>query len=77
GGGDRAAAEAAAAAVPGVARLTGVLGAPVHLDDGHVRVELATAAGHRALAVAVAVRKAVAASQGGPTTVAVLVTEVE
>ncbi|WP_208765331.1 hypothetical protein [Streptomyces albidochromogenes] len=77
GGGDRAAAEAAAAAVPGVARLTGVLGAPVHLADGHVRVELATAAGHRALAVAVAVRKAVAASQGGRTTVAVLVTAVE
>ncbi|GHA82272.1 hypothetical protein GCM10010346_00540 [Streptomyces chryseus] len=78
GGADRAAAAAtAAAAVPGVARLTGVLGAPVHLDDGHVRIELATAAGHRALAVAVAVRRAVAASQGGPTTVAVLVTEVE
>ncbi|MGW7052062.1 nucleopolyhedrovirus P10 family protein [Streptomyces sp. NPDC054887] len=70
-------AAAAAAAVPGVARLTRVLGAPVHVDDGHVRVEVATAAGHRALAVAIAVRKAVAASLGGRSTVTVLVTRVE
>ncbi|WP_028814282.1 hypothetical protein [Streptomyces flavidovirens] len=72
---DRAA--AAAAAVPGVARLTRTLGAPVQHTDGHLRVELATAAGHRALAVAVAVRRAVAASQDDRPTVAVLVTRVE
>lgn len=73
----RAAAAAAATAVPGVARLTRVLGAPVRLRDGHLEVELATAPGHRALAVAVAVRRAVAASQDGRPTVAVLVTGVE
>ncbi|MFE9395826.1 hypothetical protein [Streptomyces flavidovirens] len=72
---DRAA--AAAAAVAGVARLTRTLGAPVQHTDGHLRVELATAAGHRALAVAVAVRRAVAASQDDRPTVAVLVTHVE
>ncbi|OEJ27519.1 hypothetical protein AR457_26690 [Streptomyces agglomeratus] len=73
----RAAAAAAATAVPGVARLTHVLGAPVRLRDDHVQIELATAPGHRALAVAVAVRRAVAASQEGRPTVAVLVTDVE
>ncbi|MGW0547471.1 hypothetical protein [Streptomyces altiplanensis] len=76
----RAAAEAAAA-VPGVVRLTRVLGAPVHLADGHVRVELAVAADRRALAVALAVRKAVREAvttvRGSRPTVAVLVTGVE
>ncbi|MET9518806.1 hypothetical protein [Streptomyces sp. NPDC002994] len=76
--GDRAArAAAAATSVAGVARLTRVLGAPVRLGDGHVQVELATAADHRALAVAIAVRRAVAASQDGRPTVTVLVTRVE
>ncbi|WP_176710125.1 hypothetical protein [Streptomyces sp. Wb2n-11] len=76
----RAAAEAAAA-VPGVVRLTRVLGPPVHLADGHVRVELVVVADRRALAVALAVRKAVreavATVRGSRPTVAVLVTGVE
>ncbi|WP_251060059.1 hypothetical protein [Streptomyces sp. ISL-100] len=70
-------AAAAATSVAGVARLTHTLGAPVRMGDGHVQVELATAAGHRALAVAIAVRRAVAASQDGRPTVTVLVTRVE
>ncbi|MEN8653534.1 hypothetical protein ABCR94_23740 [Streptomyces sp. 21So2-11] len=74
--GPRERAAAAAVSVPGVLRLTSTLGAPVHLADGHVRVELATAADHRALDVALAVRAAVAKSQDGHPTVAVLVTEV-
>ncbi|GAA2924742.1 nucleopolyhedrovirus P10 family protein [Streptomyces enissocaesilis] len=77
----RAGAAAAAAPVPGVVRLTHTLGAPVHLADGHVRVELAAAADRRTLAVALAVRKAVreavTAVRGGRPTVAVLVTRVE
>ncbi|MDJ0461833.1 hypothetical protein [Streptomyces sp. H27-C3] len=72
--GPRERAAAAAVSVPGVLRLTSNLGAPVHLADGHVRVELATAADHRALDVALAVRAAVAKSQDGHPTVAVLVT---
>lgn len=75
------AAAVAAAAVPGVVRLTRTLGAPVHLTDGHVRVELAAAADRRTLAVALAVRKAVreavTAARGDRPTVAVLVTRVE
>ncbi|WP_328376298.1 hypothetical protein OG372_07195 [Streptomyces sp. NBC_01020] len=67
----------AAAAVPGVARLTGVLGDAVHRTDHHVRVELAVAAGRRALDVAGAVRSAVAAAAGADRSVAVLVTAVE
>ncbi|WP_406140902.1 hypothetical protein [Streptomyces sp. NBC_01089] len=67
----------AAAAVPGVARLTGVLGAAVHRTDDHVRVEFAVAAGWRALDVAGAVRAAVAAATGADRSVAVLVTAVE
>ncbi|WP_405684532.1 hypothetical protein OG204_07415 [Streptomyces sp. NBC_01387] len=67
----------AAAAVPGVAHLTGALGAAVHSGDGHVRVEIAVAPGHRALDVAAAVRAAAArAADGGPS-VTVLVTAVE
>ncbi|MGI5483492.1 hypothetical protein [Streptomyces lavendofoliae] len=62
----------AAAAVPGVARLTAVLGPPVHRSAGHLRVELATAPGHRALDVARAVRGAV----GGDLPVTVVVTDV-
>ncbi|GAA2509087.1 hypothetical protein GCM10010393_47420 [Streptomyces gobitricini] len=62
----------AAAAVAGVARLTAVLGPPVHRAPDHVRVELATAPGHRALDVARAVRGAV----GGELPVTVVVTDV-
>ncbi|MFF2926190.1 hypothetical protein ACFVTP_27940 [Streptomyces celluloflavus] len=70
---------AAALAVPGVARLAAALGAPsrpVRLADGHALLQLATAAGHRPLDVARAVRAAVAAVEPGPETVAVLVTAV-
>ncbi|MDN3297790.1 hypothetical protein QWM81_27880 [Streptomyces ficellus] len=63
---------AAAAAVPGVARLTTTLGPSVHRAADHVRIELETAPGHRALDVAVAVREAV----GGTLPVTVLVTDV-
>ncbi|MCX5202043.1 nucleopolyhedrovirus P10 family protein [Streptomyces sp. NBC_00237] len=80
-----AAAERAAAAVPGVLRLTDVLGAPVHYDGtalpgGHVRVEVAVSGERRAREVALEVRAAVAdavagAAAGRPS-VAVLVTEV-
>ncbi|WP_327269927.1 hypothetical protein OG233_24900 [Streptomyces sp. NBC_01218] len=66
----------AAAAVPGVVSLTRVLGAPVTTSDDHVRVEVATAGGHRALDVARAVRTAVTgALEDGPP-VSVLVTAV-
>ncbi|MEV5135487.1 hypothetical protein AB0K87_34440, partial [Streptomyces sp. NPDC053705] len=70
------AAGAAAAGVPGVVSLTRVLGSPVQQSESHVRVELATAEGHRALDVARAVRGAVADAVEGPPTVAVLVTAV-
>ncbi|MEW1688189.1 hypothetical protein ACIQOF_06585 [Streptomyces sp. NPDC091265] len=66
----------AAAVVPGVATLTRVLGPAVHTDADHVRVELATEGGHRALDVARAVRSAVAQAVDGHPPVAVLVTAV-
>ncbi|MFB7273384.1 nucleopolyhedrovirus P10 family protein [Streptomyces sp. NPDC056244] len=66
----------AAAAVPGVARLTRTLSGPVADRPGHVLVEVATAAGHHPLEVARAVRKEVAASAPGGPSVAVLVTAV-
>ncbi|GGV76801.1 hypothetical protein GCM10015535_09270 [Streptomyces gelaticus] len=66
----------AAAGVPGVVTLTGVLGRAVHADPDHVRIELATDPGHRALDVARAVRSAVAAAVEGHPSVAVLVTAV-
>lgn len=66
----------AAAGVPGVVSLTRVLGSAVEHTEGHVRVELATAEGHRALDVARAVRGAVAGAVQGPPTVAVLVSAV-
>ncbi|MFI8004193.1 hypothetical protein [Streptomyces sp. NPDC086010] len=66
----------AAAGVPGVVSLTRVLGSPVQTGSGHVRVELATAGGHRALDVAREVRGAVAAAVEGGPTVSVLVTAV-
>ncbi|MEU2668166.1 hypothetical protein ABZ622_04735 [Streptomyces sp. NPDC007164] len=70
------AAGSAAAGVAGVVTLTRVLGHAVHARPGHVRVELATAADHRALDVARAVRGAVAAAVEGDPSVAVLVTAV-
>ncbi|MEU5776574.1 nucleopolyhedrovirus P10 family protein [Streptomyces venezuelae] len=82
---DEARAERAALAVPGVARLTGVLGRAVHFEEPpashalprrHARVELATDRGHRALDVALAVREAVGAALPDGPTVAVLITEV-
>ncbi|MEU6062057.1 hypothetical protein [Streptomyces sp. NPDC047097] len=66
--------EAVAAAVPGVARLTGAFGRPVHRTADQLRVELATAAGRRALDVARAVRGALraAAEEDGPPVVVVV-----
>ncbi|WP_055712197.1 hypothetical protein [Streptomyces torulosus] len=75
-----------ATGVPGVARLTAVLGSrPVRVDDHvdpprrHVEIHFAVASGHHPLHVARAVRKAVAAAAAGdatgPVTVAVLITE--
>ncbi|MFF0746081.1 nucleopolyhedrovirus P10 family protein [Streptomyces sp. NPDC004111] len=82
GEGPEALAARAAAAVPGVARLSPVLGGrPVHHDAAapagpHVRVELAVTGGHRALDVALAVRAAVADAVPGRPSVSVLVTDV-
>ncbi|MEU6487052.1 hypothetical protein [Streptomyces sp. NPDC046887] len=66
--------EAVAAAVPGVARLTGTFGRPVHRTADQLRVELATAAGRRALDVARAVRGALraATAEDGPPVVVVV-----
>jgi hypothetical protein len=64
----------AAAATPGVAHLTATLGAAVHSAPDHVRVELATAEGHRALDVAQAVRSAVGTALGDDRAVTVVVT---
>lgn len=66
----------AAAGVAGVATLTRVLGAAVHTGADHVRVELATDGGHRALDVARSVRAAVTEAVDGHPPVAVLVTAV-
>ncbi|MFE6685275.1 hypothetical protein ACFVFQ_02245 [Streptomyces sp. NPDC057743] len=68
-------------AVPGVARLAPALAGrsrPVaRSDDGtHVLIQLATAAGHRPLDVARAVRRAVTGPPPAPETAAVLVTAV-
>ncbi|EDY57741.2 conserved hypothetical protein [Streptomyces sviceus ATCC 29083] len=75
-----------ATGVPGVARLTTVLGSrPVRVEDHddppgrHIEVHLAVGPGHRPLSVARAVRDAVAGAATtdtpGPVTVAVLITE--
>lgn len=75
-----------AAGVPGVARLTAVLGSrPVRVEDHddppgrHIEVHLAVGPGHHPLKVARAVREAVAEAATtdtpGPATVAVLITE--
>ncbi|MFI1471668.1 hypothetical protein [Streptomyces wuyuanensis] len=68
---------AAAVAVPGVARLTGTLGAAVRVEESGVRVECATASGHRPVEVARAVRAAVTSVLPSPLPVTVLVTEVD
>ncbi|MFD6322297.1 nucleopolyhedrovirus P10 family protein [Streptomyces sp. NPDC058442] len=79
---------AAALAVPGVSRLTGTLGRPVHLTAHpqpggaslarrHARVDLAALADHRAVDVARAVRSAVSAALPDRPTVAVLVTALD
>ncbi|MGS2587195.1 hypothetical protein [Streptomyces hebeiensis] len=77
------AAEAArlAAAVAGVAHLTRTLGGPVVTTPDQVRVELATAAGHRPLDVVRAVRERLTApgadvTGGLPVTVLVMAVEV-
>ncbi|MFJ1930587.1 hypothetical protein [Streptomyces sp. NPDC088131] len=66
----------AAAGVAGVSALTRVLGPAVQTGADHVRVELATDDGHRALDVARAVRAAVTEAVDGHPPVAVLVTAV-
>ncbi|MDL5200764.1 nucleopolyhedrovirus P10 family protein [Streptomyces sp. ALI-76-A] len=76
----------AALAVPGVRRLTGTLGRPVHIGEGqhgptalprrHVRLELAVGADHRALEVVREVRATVGRALPDQPTVAVLVTAV-
>lgn len=77
---------AVATAVPGVARLTSVLGSrPVRVEDHddpprrHIEVHLAVGPGHHPLEVARAVREAVAEAATTktpvPTTVAVLITD--
>lgn len=72
-----------ATGVPGVARLTAVLGSrPVKVEDHddppgrHIEIQLAVAPGHHPLEVARAVRDAVAITDtAGPVTAAVLITE--
>ncbi|MGC4986216.1 nucleopolyhedrovirus P10 family protein [Streptomyces sp. DT193] len=77
---------AAALAVPGVTRLTDVLGRPVHVGSApaaeaalprrHVRVELEVSGDERAVDVARAVRAAIAQAAHDAPSVAVLVTAV-
>ncbi|MCX4991846.1 nucleopolyhedrovirus P10 family protein [Streptomyces sp. NBC_00568] len=73
-------------AVPGVTRLTGALGRPVHIGTApapepalprrHIRVELAVSPDERAVDVARAVRTAITRAAGDTPSVAVLVTAV-
>lgn len=87
GDGDEGRVARAAPAVPGVARLTGVLGRPVHLTElpppeaalarRHVRVELAVRADHRAVEVARRVREVVSEALPDRPSVAVVVTDVD
>ncbi|MET8100156.1 hypothetical protein ABZV29_27385 [Streptomyces sp. NPDC005236] len=77
---------AAALAVPGVTRLTDVLGRPVHVESApasdpalprrHIRVELEVSGDERAVDVARAVRAAIADAARDTPSVAVLVTAV-
>lgn len=73
----RGTAAVVAANVPGVAYLSGALGTPVLVTRGHVRVELATAAGHRPREVARAVSRQVSAALPSHPAVAVLITSVD
>ncbi|MDX3319587.1 nucleopolyhedrovirus P10 family protein [Streptomyces anthocyanicus] len=85
--GDEGRVARAALTVPGVVRLTGVLGRPVHLTEPppregalprrHVRVELAVRADHRAVEVARRVRAAVSEAVADRPTVAVVVTRTD
>ncbi|WP_159326467.1 nucleopolyhedrovirus P10 family protein [Streptomyces tendae] len=87
GEGDEGRVARVAPAVPGVARLTGVLGRPVHLTElpppeaalarRHVRVELAVRADHRAVEVARRVREVVSEALPDRPSVAVVVTDVD
>ncbi|MEU7580776.1 nucleopolyhedrovirus P10 family protein [Streptomyces sp. NPDC041068] len=83
---DEARAARAALSVPGVTRLTGVLGRAVHIERHpatdtlprrHARVELAADRGHRTLDVALAVRAAVGDALRDHPSVAVLVTALD
>ncbi|MFI0979031.1 nucleopolyhedrovirus P10 family protein [Streptomyces sp. NPDC021093] len=80
GGSPEAVAARAATAVPGVARLTSVLGSPVRHDTAvpghHVLMEVAVTGEHPAREVALAVRAAVADALPEHPSVAVLVTDV-
>jgi hypothetical protein len=86
GEGDEGRVARAARAVPGVLRLTGVLGRPVQVTEPparegalprrHVRVELAVRADHRAVEVARRVRAVVSEALPGRPSVAVVVTDV-
>ncbi|CAM5669011.1 nucleopolyhedrovirus P10 family protein [Streptomyces afghaniensis] len=82
GGDDEGRVAAAALEVPGVLRLTGALGHPVHIEElpgdaalphRHVRLELAVREDHRARDVARQVRTAVRTTLPDHPTVAVLV----
>lgn len=85
-GGDEDRVAGVVRAVPGVVRLTGVLGRPVHvtqpparegaLPRRHVRVELAVHADHRAVEVARRVRAVVSEALPDRPSVAVVVTAV-
>ncbi|MGW0460948.1 nucleopolyhedrovirus P10 family protein [Streptomyces tendae] len=87
GDGDEGRVARVAPAVPGVARLTGVLGRPVHLTElpppeaalarRHVRVELAVRADHRAVEVVRRVREVVSEALPDRPSVAVVVTDVD
>lgn len=84
--GDEGRVARAALGVPGVVRMTGVLGRPVHVTEPparegalprrHVRVELAVAADPRAVEVARRVRAAVSGALPDRPSVAVVVTAV-
>ncbi|MFJ3583684.1 hypothetical protein ACIPPS_15815 [Streptomyces sp. NPDC090127] len=63
--------------VPGIAGLTSVLGSPLHRTPGALRIELAVAAGHRALDVARAARARAAGTAPEGTAVTVLVSELQ
>ncbi|WP_199875598.1 nucleopolyhedrovirus P10 family protein [Streptomyces sp. Root1310] len=84
--GDEARATVAALSVPGVTRLTDVVGRAMRIEERehatalphrHARVEIAVSARHRALEVARGVRAAVSEALRDHPTVAVLVTAVE